>query len=219
MNGKKKILVILAVVGLACFGLSFGLTKRVKQKEHAAQEEAKATTQASGEPVVEPGLAVADLASLRPGERQLEELRKEYRQKLETCRKKEDELNALAKRVQIEQDMLKKQAQDLENLQMQLVAPLARLKEAQAELQRTRISVALTERTNLKRTAQIYSSMDSASGGKILTGMCENKQEDDAVKILFYMQERPAAKLLAEIPDRTTAARLIEKLKMIKEES
>jgi flagellar motility protein MotE (MotC chaperone) len=169
--------------------------------------------------VVETQLGAVDVTAMRPSERQLDELQKEYRQKLEACRKKEDELQTLAKRVAMEQELLKKQATDLENLQVQLVAPLTRLKEAQAELQRTRVTVAAQEKANLKRTALIYAGMDSAAGGRILTDMCQNNKEDDAAKILFYMQERAAAKLLAEIRDRGLAAKLFDKLKVIKEES
>jgi hypothetical protein len=40
--------------------------------------------------------------------------------------------------------------------------------------------------------------MDATAGGRILEGMCTNKQESDAVKILHYMQERSVAKVLAD---------------------
>jgi flagellar motility protein MotE (MotC chaperone) len=86
------------------------------------------------------------------------------------------------------------------------------------KLEKSRIRITQEEKVNLKHTASIYEKMDSASGGRILVGMCESLQTDDAVKILHYMGERPAAKILGEIPDKAMAAQLTEMLKRIREE-
>ena len=61
--------------------------------------------------------------------------------------------------------------------------------------------------------------MGGFAGSRILEGMCTNKQEADAVKILFYMQERSVAKVLAEMTDKNMAARLCEQLKRVKEQN
>jgi flagellar motility protein MotE (MotC chaperone) len=61
--------------------------------------------------------------------------------------------------------------------------------------------------------------MDTTQSAKILTTMASNNQIKDAVKILYYMSERNAGKLLGEIgttrPD--TASELSLQLKQIKE--
>jgi flagellar motility protein MotE (MotC chaperone) len=49
--------------------------------------------------------------------------------------------------------------------------------------------------------------------------MCSNNQEEDAVKILRFMSERSAGKILTEMSDKEMAARLCSKLKVIQEES
>ena len=61
--------------------------------------------------------------------------------------------------------------------------------------------------------------MDSASGSKIMIKMSQAQQTDDAVKILNYMTERTAAKMLGEIgtADPNLAAELCDRLQRIKE--
>ena len=113
--------------------------------------------------------------------------------------------------------LLKDGAEELENLRMKLVMSLTRLQDKIAELERTRIRISIQEKTEIQKTAAIYEKMDAASGSQILVEICINNVED-AVKILYYMSERSAAKLLAEIPDKSLAAKLFQKIKVINEE-
>jgi len=98
--------------------------------------------------------------------------------------------------------------------------PLTRLQDKIAELERTRIRISTHEKTEVQKTAAIYEKMDAASSSQILVEMCTNNEED-AVKILYYMSERSAAKCLAEISnsDKVLAAKLSQKIKIINEES
>ena len=161
---------------------------------------------------------VAEAQELSPKEQKLEQFIRELRARLAECRRTQRKLDEQTKRVQMAQGLLKKDAQDLEQLRFELVVPLTRLKEARAELEKTRILITREERTNLKKTALIYEKMDATSGSEIFKEMCSNKQDDDAAKILRYMSDRSAAKILAALTDKALAARLSEKLKRMREQ-
>ncbi len=213
---NKKIMLVGGLAAASFVGaLAFAYitTPRPKAPVDANKHEQAATTAPSS---ITAGLVNGDL-KLSPKEAQLDELIREVRVKLAECKQHEAALEEREGRLAIAQEQLKKQTKELENLQIQLLAPLAAIKDEQEKLQKARVQVAQDEKVNLKRTASIYEKMDAASGGKILTGMCE-QQMDDVVKILFYMTERSAAKILGEMPDKTLAARLTERLKRVKEE-
>ena len=98
-------------------------------------------------------------------------------------------------------------------------AAAAALRKAKVDLEKTRITVTADEQKNLKRAAAIYDKMDPESAAKIVEDMCDNGQEEDAAKILHYMQERSVAKLLAAIADKKKVARLNELMKRIHDEA
>lgn len=216
---------IKAVIVLLLAGGTFYLTYRLSKPAATSQPATAAASAPAVPPAIEPPLLVSGSpggsseAALRQKERQLEELVRDLQGRIAECRRREEELAQREKRIAAAQDMLKTQAQELENLRIQLVAPLARLKEAKSELQQSQILVAQQEKENLKKTALIYEKMDAASGCRILEAMCANRQEADAVKILHYMSDRAAAKLLSEITDKQLAANLTEKMKQFKEQS
>ncbi|MCK4625571.1 MAG: hypothetical protein KAV00_09700 [Phycisphaerae bacterium] len=216
MTGKLRI-IVLAGIGIVGFGGAYLASSMFGPKKQA-------TTQPAGEAKDQPE-DLADLPEAMPGqsisnakrEAELTGLIREVRLKIRDCRKKTDDLEKREKRVRIAGEMLKKQAEELEALRMQLVSPLTRIREAIAELESTRVRIAKTEQSNMKRIATMCEKMDSANGSQMLIGMCQNNQEDDAVKILYYMSERSAGKLLAEITDKTLAAKLCGKLKKVQE--
>jgi pentatricopeptide repeat protein len=150
-------------------------------------------------------------------ERNFDELVRTLRDKQDEYRKRLTDLDQREKRLELAQETLKKQSLELENVRMQLVAQSAGVKEEQAKLQQSRIVVAEQERANIKKTAGIYEKMEPASCVKIIEGMCANNQMDEAVKILHYMSDRSAAKLLGEISDKAMAAKICVKLKVFTE--
>ena len=79
--------------------------------------------------------------------------------------------------------------------------------------------IAREEEENLKRTATIYEKMDSRSGSRILVAMCADGRQDDAAKLLYYMSDRSAGKMLADMTDAKLAASLSERLKKIRQGS
>ncbi len=217
MKGKMKIIILVALAGLSFAG-SFFLSKLTSEGDKTSKAPREQSQQAAGGLEQPSDLSIpAGVSS--PGihmkERELDRLAKELRLKLEAVSAREDEIEKREKRLKLAEKLLKKQAEELENLRVQLVTPLTRLREEQAKLQNMQVAVSQRELENIKRTAKIYESMEPSKGGKIFTSMCKNKQEEDVVKILYFMSERNAAKMLAAITDTELAARLCQKLKKV----
>ncbi len=219
MKGKKRI-IILAVLGALSFAASYLVSGWLSGRK------AEPAPQAPGGQAQQGPLEIGEVptpTSVQPvtismKERELDRLAKELRLKISVYNAKQRELEKQQQRIQLAEGLLAKHAKELETLRMQLVAPLTRLREAKAALEEDRRVIATIDKANLKHIALIFEK-DPEIGGEILAGMCKNKQEeDDAAKILFYMSERAAAKLLAEIPDKDLAAGLCQKLKKVQEE-
>jgi len=203
-----KRIIFLAAVAAVSFGVSLGLTALLVKPPPAA-------VQATSQPASQPAVANQDL---RPKDRQMDELILELQQRLAECRNKEHQLQEWESRLQIAQQTLNKQATELEQLRIDLLAPYNRLKEARAELLQTRITISAQERQNLQQMAGVYDKMDSSAASKIITAMCANDQAPDAVKLMRYMGDRPMAMLMAELPDKALAAKLSEMLKRVQEQ-
>ena len=220
MTGKKLVIIVIGGLGLLSFAVSFVLSTFLGGSPQPASA-GPAGEGASGAQ----GRALAQMSGLGqpavlPKAKQLDELIKEVRFRIQEYRRKQEALERREKRLRLAEELLKKQAKDLESLRMELVAPLTGLRETKAKLEQTRILIAKQEETNLKRTAAVYEKMDATSGGGIFVQMCADGQESDAVKILYCMSERAAAKLLAEIErtDQPLAAKLSAMMKRIQPE-
>ncbi len=160
-------------------------------------------------------------------DKQLKGLIYEVREKILEYDNKLQGLQVREQRLQLAQDMLKKDIDELNNLRVELASVVAGLKEQQEILRKSRLEVAEAEKSNLISMAAAYDKMDPASAGKILTNMSRTQDGrlggtnlDDAVKILHYMSERTKAKLLAELvgSEPKLAALFCQRLKQIVEE-
>jgi hypothetical protein len=228
MNKKMVIL----IVGLGLIGLSAGIVFAWLSKPKSAEKQEPNTV--SNEPNAAP--IVTDLANIKSGaymntdvnnaafrkamtEKQLKLLVQGMRTKMLEVEQKEQELTAKGQQLDAAKDILQKDVNDLTALKVELAAAAAAVKQERDKLENLRLKITQEEMVNLKKTASIYDKMDSSSGSKIMIKMCESDQADDAVKILNYMTERTAAKMLGEIgtADPNIAAALCEKLKVIKE--
>ena len=157
--------------------------------------------------------------------KQLKSLVYEVREKIEEYNNKLQELEAREQRLQIAQDMLKKDTENLNNLRIELASTVANLKEEREKLLKSRIEITRAEKANLISIAAAYDKMDPAKAGEILTNMSQMQDSgggsgfDDAVKILYCMTERTKAKLLAELTtsEPKLAAVLCQRLKQIVE--
>jgi flagellar motility protein MotE (MotC chaperone) len=197
-----------------------------KPAASAAQPQTEASKSAEGEPQTteENAEAIKGLT-----EKQLKNLVYEVREKINEYENKERELEVRESRLQLTQDTLKKDIETLNQLRVELAAMTANLKEQKSQLLATRTVIAKSEKANLTTIAATYDKMDPAGASKIITSMCAKQFEsgkaeggsiDDAVKILFYMNERSKGKLLAEIvsTEPRLAAVLCQRLKKVVEQ-
>lgn len=161
-------------------------------------------------------------------EQQLKSLVHDIKAKIQEYENKLRTLEVREQRLQIAQDVLKKDIDSLSNMRTELASIVANLKSERDKLLQRRLEISETERTNLIAIAATYDKMDATAASKILSNMCkaesgeqgdEGSSFDDAVKILYYMTDRTEAGLLAEIANTepSLAATLCQKLKKIVE--
>ena len=160
-------------------------------------------------------------------EEQLKELISEVRDKIQQYDRKLKELEKEKERLQIAQQTLKKDIETLNNLRVDLAASVADIKNERDLLTKTRVAIAASERASLVAIAAAYDKMDPVGASQILVNMATGPAKngaaaanmDDAVKILFFMQDRTKAKVLAELvaQEPTLAALLCQKLKQVQE--
>jgi flagellar motility protein MotE (MotC chaperone) len=72
-----------------------------------------------------------------------------------------------------------------------------------------------SEKDNLKKMGTMYDSMDADAAAQTLQQMADSGKMDTAAKILSTMRERQAAKVLAQLTDRTTAVQLLEQMRKL----
>jgi len=156
-------------------------------------------------------------AAVLPGEKQLDSLIREMRYKVAEYRRKEKKLEEREKRIQITQDLLKKQAKDLENLRVEVASLLPRLIEERTNLAKGRVLITQEEQANVKKLAPVFEKMEPAEGSKIMERML--KKPGDRVKhvvsVLVAMPKERSDGLLAAIGG-TTAAMLAQEVDRIR---
>jgi flagellar motility protein MotE (MotC chaperone) len=112
-------------------------------------------------------------------------------------------------------------------MRTELAAAVTDLKNEREQLQKTRVQIEQSEKSNLTAIATAYDKMDPARAGEILTNMVKGQTSggsrgsnmDDAVKILYHMQDRTKAKVLAELvtTEPALAALFSQRLKQVVE--
>lgn len=231
----KKRIIITAAVGLISFTAAFlfaWLTNPPPQGPTNGADESVLADYEAELQMPQPKASAAGLAHGKTRktmtDKKLKGLIYEVREKILEYDDKLQTLQVREQRLQLAQEMLKKDIDDLNNLRVELASVVAGLKEQQQILRQSRVRVAEAEKNNLVSMAAAYDKMDPASAGKILTNMSRMKDGrlgganlDDAVKILHYMSERTKAKLLAELvgSEPKLAAVFCQKLKQIVEEN
>jgi flagellar motility protein MotE (MotC chaperone) len=152
-------------------------------------------------------------------EGQLKSLIYDLRQKMEETKNKQKELEQEAGRIEITRQTLAGETEQLNQLRENLNKTLSAMQEKERSINEKMTEIESVEKANLQRIAATYDKMDTTQSAKILTTMVTNNQTKDAVKILYYMSERSAGKLLGEIGTTRpeTASTLSLMLKQIKE--
>ena len=234
----KKIIMI-AALGLISFGAAFAVGWFTKPEPISDSDASKQPGIAASDFTIKPMLPQPDggtagsidqTAKTAMMETRLKSLAIEIRDKIEEYNNKIEALEQQAQRLTITRDSIKKDIENLNNLQIELASTVAGLKEKRAKLLKTRVDIEESEKANLVTIAATYDKMDSKSASEILTNMCKSKAQttgaegqesgfNDALKILHYMTERTKAKVLAELvsSEPQLASLLCQKLKQISE--
>ncbi len=235
---SKKLIIITAAAGLVSFAGAFifgWLTKPspTSRPDELSQpivvsEEAEPELPQLETDTMDTVVAASETAKETMAEKQLKSLVYEVREKKREYDNKLQSLEVREQRLQLVQDVLKKDIEDLNNLRIELASIIAALKEERDNLLKGRIKIADAEKANLVTIAAAYDKMEVTSAGKILNSMCMGQMQDggvdsggsgfdEAVKILHYMTERTKAKLLAELAasEPKLAAALSQRLKQI----
>jgi len=226
---KKKLIITIAA-GLASFGGMFAfawLTAKTPAPAKAQQPVSPSAGKAENKllsPHVlaeTPDEATQERMRRTMTEKQLKSLVAEVRERIQEYEDKLRGLRSREQQLETAHSELKKDIDNLNNLRVELVSTVASLKEERGRLQKTRIEIEKTERANLISMAATYDKMDPASASTILTNMAkvQNGTDNDAIKILYYMGDRPKADLLAELANAQPelAAYFCQKLKQMVE--
>jgi flagellar motility protein MotE (MotC chaperone) len=177
-------------------------------------------------------------AAVRPaynaGAEEIARMTNELRTRLAGVREREEQLLARKKQVELIQEDIRGERSALDELRTQIQSEMAALNEALQGVEKQRgtleeerqkiskttqemegrvVQLQKDEQDNLKKMSGMYNSMSPESAAKILQNLADTGKMDTAVKVLGLMQERQAAKVLAELTDAGLAAQLVEKLK------
>jgi len=235
---NKKLMLMVLAAGVLSLSASFGVSWFMGKKAAAAKAAAIAEARAKAEQTAKDAAAKEAFDSIesKPGvsgevdriqltERQLKGLVYDLQQKIQEYNNKLKSLESREMRMQVAQENLKKDIEELGNLQVELASTVNAVKEQRDKLLKSRIEIEAKEKANLASIAATYDKMDSTSAGKILVGMSKvpgtsnMNSLEDAVKILYFMNERTKAKVLAELvtSEPTLAAVLCQKMKQVSE--
>jgi flagellar motility protein MotE (MotC chaperone) len=226
---NKKVLLITAAIGVAGFGGAFATgwftTPARTQAASAAGEENAGSKDGAPQMLPPPSAAGDSDNPLAMTQEQLQDLIGEVRETIREYNTKLVNLEKDKERFRIAQQTLKKDIETLNNMRTELATAVADLKNEREQLQKTRVQIDQTEKTNLQAIATAYDKMDPARASEILTNMVKGQPAgggrssgmEDAVKILHYMQERTQAKVLGELvaTEPALAALMCQKLKQI----
>lgn len=222
---KKIHIIIAAVAGLVCFGGSFFATRLLKKPVPAIPEIAETQQELQRSGFGDNFQVAMASTSSAPQEdakfknmqiRQLQNLIYDIRESMKEHRQKENGLAREEQRIQTAKNNLQADIERLEKLRVELTASLSALKREQENLKTSKMEITKIEKTNMQLIAGKYDQMKPEQSSPIVTQMIANKQINDVVMILYYMEDKKAAKLLGSL-DPKIAAALLERLKRVTE--
>lgn len=223
---KKTQIIILSLAGLLSFASTFTVSWVIKKKKVAAviaQQAQKTESQQATSETPDDFFGTVSLTteanSSGISERQLQHLISDIRNKIKDHRDRQKALDTQADRIEISRLSMQEDIDRLNELQSKLNLTLAKIHQKEAALKNTLTEIGTLEKNNFQRLASTYEKMDTTQAGRIMTTMATSNQLQDSVKILYYMNERMAGKLLAEIATKKPelASLICMKLKYVKE--
>lgn len=230
---NKKLIILSAIIGILGFSGMFAFSWfTAKPAPETGMDETQAVraenTEGGIEPIANRKTASAeDLLNFDSEvkkamtEKQLKNLIYEIREKVRAYEAKLKDLDLREQRLGKTQNVLKQDIEKMNNLRIELASAVANLKSEQEKLKISRVAIEKTERNNLMALATAYDKMASDSAGEILVNINKSKSSnsEDAIKILYYMQDRTKAKVLASIAQTEPAvsAYFCQKLKQVEQ--
>jgi hypothetical protein len=231
---NKKQIVIMAGVGLICFGLAFtvGLFTRTSKEPVVegtpgdAEKVEILTTSTGAAAVATSSNSTTPLNTFQAKEvnlgkslteKQLISLVFEMHSRLAEFASKEKTLIEKESRVQMSIEELQKNIKEMESLRVKLAATASSIKQQLKNLDEKRIIIGEVEKKNILKAALLYDKMKPAEASEIMITLAGSNQLDFVVKIAYYMSERTSAKLLGEISKTQAilASTISEKLRWI----
>ena len=225
---KMQILLIIGA-GTISFAGSFGLSWFMKQKEsqeiinQAAAETVATQAAESHSEKSEANFSLfenaGDNIEIGLSEKQLQNLIHEIRSRMQEYRSKEQYFEEETQRIDIARQGLQQEVDRLVLLREKVAVSLQQLSREKETLEASLVKINGVEKTNFQHLASTYDKMDTKNAGRILMTMASGPQVQDAVKILYYMNERTAAEVLGEIGNTRpeTAVMLSLQLKRVQE--
>jgi flagellar motility protein MotE (MotC chaperone) len=193
---------------------------------------------AASAPLSTPSHGDSPRAAVRPaynaGTEEIARMTSELRTRLAAVHEREEQLIARKKQVELIQEDIRGERTALDDLRTQARNELEALNDAIQGVEKQRsnldderqkitkstqdmegrvVQLQKEEQDNLKKMSGMYNSMSPENAAKILQNLADTGKMDTAVKVLGLMQDRQAAKVLAQITDAGLAAQFIEKLK------
>jgi flagellar motility protein MotE (MotC chaperone) len=220
---NKLHIIVLILTGTVSFGAAFGTGFILKRNKALAAAASAGTISAqaatSSAKTATPVNLTENFNETTLSENQLKTLIYDLRQKIEDTKNRQKEIEQDAERIIITRQTLAGEIEQLNQLRENLNQTLLTLQEKECSIRDSLTEIEAVEKANLVKIAATYDKMDPTQSAKILTTMVSNNQIKDAVKILYYMSERSAGKLLGEIGTTRpeTASTLSLLLKQIKE--
>jgi len=240
---SKKKIIITAAAGLVSFAGAFVFAwftrpSQVSLSDESKQKAVAGDTSEQGQQNQIGAMGAVDAApepmTKAMTEQQLKNLVQDVREKMQDYDNRLMALGVRERRLQVAQDVLRKDIESLNSLRIELASTIVNLKSERDKLLKSRLEIDQAEKTNLISIAATYDKMDVMGASKILMNMCGtgstgegqafeagrlSSSFDDAVKILHYMSERTKANLLAELAssEPSLAAFLCQRLKQIVE--
>ena len=217
---KNPLVFILIPAMLLIGGLSFGVSFLLFKPDAPppAVNAPSPSVEAPPKLAALPGDRDAWQEKMADTEVNFDELTRQQNARTVSLDQREAQLRAQELRLAEEAARLKQEIAALDSVQMQTLDALRKVHEAKNALEQSRVVITREERQNLKLLVAKYDKMPTKEAGEIFQTMCASGREDVVVRILYTMQERSAAAILAEMENKSTSARLTELLLRVRDQ-
>ena len=209
--GKNVLVLILAGAAVTSFAGSYIASSRLQGRGQGA---ATAPAPALGEGGEE-GVQVVVPRSLR--DEQVDMLARQLREQMARYEEREGELEKREEMAETVRTQMDEDTRRLNELLARVTKALTKLKEERAQVEQEQVLMSKLEVTNLGRLASYYDKMDAASASRILSTMYSGQEGETAIKILYMMGERTAAKVLQAVADPELAASMTTDFTRVKQ--